>query len=238
MGGFGLGKIVIMVIALVVTVWMTQAVMGGLLGVNDINNSTLATVFNQTGANGMTPAETFKPITDMWLTTTPLLMVVPIAVVGWYLLRIVAGGGYEDTPSPVVQTSYTPVPERKRVRRTRKIFDEKPAVKCDYCRGGTLIHVIEEKDWHNCPNCGAPFIFDEKHIYKMRFFVRFEDYWAYEDEPEESHEEHCPSCLSANFYVRKDGEARCRNCGDTWTIKEEEDDPMPYLKWGKEGAWT
>lgn len=68
-------KIVIMIAGLFITVYITQAVL------NTIGSAVpTATIFNATG------------MTDAWSNNVTLLLVVPIALIGWYLLRIISGG--------------------------------------------------------------------------------------------------------------------------------------------------
>jgi hypothetical protein len=68
-------KIVIMVAGLFVTIYITQAVL------NSIGTSVGgATIFNATGLD------------TSWSNNVSLLLVVPIALIGWYLLRIISGG--------------------------------------------------------------------------------------------------------------------------------------------------
>lgn len=68
-------KIVVMIAGLFITIYITQAVL------NTIGLATPgATIFNATG------------MTNAWSNNVSLLLVVPIALVGWYLLRIISGG--------------------------------------------------------------------------------------------------------------------------------------------------
>jgi hypothetical protein len=68
-------KIVVMIAGLFITIYIVQAVL------NTISTAVpAATTFNATG------------ITDSWTNNVSLLLVVPIALVGWYLLRIISGG--------------------------------------------------------------------------------------------------------------------------------------------------
>jgi len=68
-------KIVIMIAGLFVTIYITQAVLNTIgLAVPG------ATIFNATG------------LSSSWSNNVSLLLVVPIALVGWYLLKIISGG--------------------------------------------------------------------------------------------------------------------------------------------------
>lgn len=68
-------KIVIMIAGLFVTIYITQAVL------NTIGSAVpAATTFNATG------------LSTSWTNNVSLLLVVPIALVGWYLLKIISGG--------------------------------------------------------------------------------------------------------------------------------------------------
>jgi len=72
-------KIVIMIAGLFVTIYVTQAVLNVIQGA--ITAPAVGTGFNATSA-----------LSTSWSSNVSLLLVVPIALIGWYLLRIISGG--------------------------------------------------------------------------------------------------------------------------------------------------
>lgn len=73
-------KIVIMIAGLFVTIYITQAVLNVIGGA--ITPGPATGGFNATSS-----------MSTSWTSNVSLLLVVPIALVGWYLLRIISGSG-------------------------------------------------------------------------------------------------------------------------------------------------